>query len=80
MITLRKTTIEDIPTLLNWGKQDHAMFATGNDSHELANSEYWEEELALCDGVTYQYYIAELDSIPIADIQIINPGLEQTHY
>jgi hypothetical protein len=29
MVSLRKTTIEDIPILLNWGKQDHAKFANG---------------------------------------------------
>jgi aminoglycoside 6'-N-acetyltransferase len=81
MITLRKTTIKDIPILNYWDKQDHVMFASGNDANQSENDpNYWEYELSLCDAKTYQYYIAELDGVPIAYLQMINPGLEVTKY
>jgi aminoglycoside 6'-N-acetyltransferase len=80
MITLRKTTTADIQTLEKWDSQEHVQFATGNDAILEVDPNYWPYELSLCDNKTYQYYIAELDGLPIASLQMINPGLEVTKY
>jgi aminoglycoside 6'-N-acetyltransferase len=80
MISLRKTELIDIPLLQEWDSQEHVQFASGNDAQDRLDPDLWQEEIRLCDGVIYQYYIAELNSVPIASILIINPGLEPTHY
>jgi aminoglycoside 6'-N-acetyltransferase len=79
-IQLRISSYEDIPILKHWDQQEHVLFATGNDSNQFQDPNYWDHELSLCDNNLYQYYIATLDNNPIASVLIIDPALEPTHY
>ena len=73
MITIRDATVEDLPTLLYWDKQDHVIEATDdsdwNWKEELRRRPEWREQL-----------IAELNGTPIGFLQIIDPEQEETHY
>lgn len=72
-ITLRKATIDDLPTLLHWDEQPHVIAADPDDDweweKELPHEPHWREQL-----------VAELDGRPIGFLQIIDPKEEKSHY
>jgi aminoglycoside 6'-N-acetyltransferase len=73
VITLRAATIEDLPILEYWDKQQHVIECDPNDdwewATELPKQVPWREQL-----------MAELNGQPLGFIQIIDPALEETHY
>lgn len=73
MIQLRKATLNDLPTLLHWDKQEHVIQA---DPHDDWN---WEAELAR-EPQWREQFIAELNAGPVGFLQIIDPAAEETHY
>jgi aminoglycoside 6'-N-acetyltransferase len=69
MITLRKATKPDIPTLEYWDRQPHVI-AAHTDGGEYDRSDWtWEQDLAM-NPLYYQTYIALLDNKPLGVIQI----------
>lgn len=80
-IRLRPATLDDIPQLSEWDRDEDVIASTTDDPDaELAfEGLEWHEELA---GQTehYRYYIAELDGRPLGAMLVIDPHLEHTHY
>jgi len=73
MLTLRKATLDDLPTLAVWDEQSHVIESDPNDDwqweSELGREVDWREQL-----------VAEIDGRPIGFIQIIDPAREESHY
>ncbi|OKH53934.1 GNAT family N-acetyltransferase [Calothrix sp. HK-06] len=79
MITLRKATKSDIPTLEYWDRQPHVI-AAHTDGGEYDSDDWtWEQDLAM-NPLYYQTYIAFLDTQPLGVIQICDPANEESHY
>jgi aminoglycoside 6'-N-acetyltransferase len=72
-IELRLATLDDIPLLKHWDKQQHNIDSDPNDDwnweQELRHEPTWREQL-----------VAELDGRPIGFVQIIDPHEEESHY
>ncbi len=73
-IKLRLATVQDIPVLEHWDKQEHVIAAGGDDDvwdwpEEVSRDVFWQELL-----------IAELEGRPIGMVQIIDPYHEESHY
>lgn len=76
MLVLRKATVEDVPTLKRWGRNQHVITATGSDGpvdwgweEEISKHVPWRETL-----------IAEFNSRPVGMLQIMDPREEESHY
>jgi aminoglycoside 6'-N-acetyltransferase len=72
-IKLRKASMNDLPLLNHWDKQQHNIDSDPNDDwnweQELNHEPTWREQL-----------VAELDARPIGFVQIIDPYEEESHY
>lgn len=72
-LTLRTATPGDLQVLRHWDQQSHVIQSDPNDEWEweveLQRSPEWREQL-----------MAEIENQPIGFIQIIDPGLEESHY
>jgi aminoglycoside 6'-N-acetyltransferase len=73
MIALRKANINDLELLSYWDTKQHVIDCDPDGEWN------WKVELNQCFGWR-EFLIAELKSIPIGFIQIIDPYLEETHY
>ena len=73
-VNLRTATIEDVPVLEKWDEDEEATSWGGDDDnydweYELPRSVYWRE-----------FLIAEVDSVPIGMVVIIDALQEESHY
>lgn len=72
-LKLRLATLSDLQILESWDTKEHVIASDPNDEWDwntmLSESYEWQELL-----------IAELESVPIGFIQIIDPALEVSHY
>ena len=72
-ISLRAATVDDIPILEAWDREEHVIASDPNDEWQwyalLSHAHEWQELL-----------IAEIDQHPIGFVQIIDPALEESHY
>ena len=69
-VNLRNATIEDVPVLEKWDEDEEATSWGGYDwDYELPRSVNWRE-----------FLIAEVDSVPIGMVVIIDARLEESHY
>lgn len=73
IITLRRATIEDLPTVLHWDQQPHVI------ESDLDGNWDWETEL-LHEPEWREQLMAEIDGRPLGFVQIIDPAREETHY
>ena len=81
VITLRRATDDDVPTLERWDTDPDVIAATTDDDKaELAFGGLdWRAELGQSSEIDL-YLIAELDGRPIGAMQIADPHEESTHY
>lgn len=73
-ITLRTATADDAPTLKTWDLDDAVGYSGGEDDnydwdYELPRSVNWRE-----------FLVAEIDSVPIGMVVIIDALQEESHY
>jgi aminoglycoside 6'-N-acetyltransferase len=80
-LTLRRATLDDVPTLERWDREPHVIAATTDDKDvEKAFGDHdWRVEIPKQSDVS-EFLIAELDGRPIGAMQVIDPHLEPTHY
>jgi aminoglycoside 6'-N-acetyltransferase len=76
-INLRIATLADLDLLNYWNTKPHVIFATGSDSSE---DDDWLKQQLIEPEEYVEIFIAELESIPIGVIQIVDPANESTHY
>jgi aminoglycoside 6'-N-acetyltransferase len=73
MILLRPATLNDIPMLEHWDKQQHVIDCDPEDDWN------WHEELTDKDPYS-EKLVAEFNGKAIGFVQIIDPANERTHY
>jgi len=74
-LRIRLAVPEDASTLRCWDGKPHVRAAISNDGN-VSFKCGWDEELApRSDGT--EFFIAEVDSLPIGALQIINPATER---
>ena len=81
MIRLRRTTLDDVPTLERWDT-DPDVIACSTDDEDVERAFGgldWRGEVEQDSELSY-HLIAELDGRPIGAMQIMDPREEATHY
>ena len=77
-LIVRHAVESDTASLYAWDEKPHVKAAVSNDGTKSFDSN-WEEELKpRVDGT--EFFIAEVDHVPIGAMQIINPATEVSHY
>ena len=77
-VTIRTATLADVPDLERWDEKPHVRAATSNDGSVAFDAD-WDDELAPREDGT-EFFVAELDGVPIGMLQIIDPATERSHY
>lgn len=77
-LSIRRATKLDSEVLYAWDKKPHVMSATSNDGSASFDANWEEELMPRHDGT--EFFIAEVDDMPIGAMQIINPATEVSHY
>lgn len=77
-VSIRHATEADAALLYAWDEMPHVKAATSNDGSKSFDANWQEELMPRCDGT--EFYIAEVDEVPIGAMQIINPATEESHY
>lgn len=77
-LRIRPAVPGDAAQLDYWDEKPHVRAAASNDGRVAFDCD-WEEELGpRTDGT--EFFIAEIDSLPIGALQIIDPAIERSHY
>lgn len=75
---IRPATIEDAAQLYLWDEKPHVQAAVSNSGTSSFDAD-WEEELAQRSDGT-EFFIAQVATVAIGALQIIDPATERSHY